>query len=90
MNVSYDPAKRRKTLDERGLDFADAPKLFEDIHYTTRDNRTDYAEPRFQTVGLLDRRMVMLVWTPTETGIRVISLRKCNERERKKYKDRMG
>jgi uncharacterized DUF497 family protein len=90
MEIEFDPAKRRKTLEERGLDFAEAAEILNGPQYTRPDMRIDYAEPRFQTVGLLDGRMVMLVWTPTRTGMRVISLRKCNDREQKKYIRRMG
>lgn len=29
MEIEFDPLKRQRTLDERGLDFADAPQIFE-------------------------------------------------------------
>ena len=55
-----------------------------------RISRFDYPEPRFQTFGLLDGRLVMFAWTPTADGIRVVSMRKCNERERRKFANRLG
>ncbi len=90
MEVSHDPAKRNATLLERGLDFEDAAKILEGRNVTNEDTRFNYPEQRLATFGLLDDRMVTLVWTPTENGIRVISLRKANERERQSYKDRVG
>ncbi|NGZ29125.1 MAG: BrnT family toxin [Magnetococcales bacterium] len=42
------------------------------------------------TVGKLDDRMVVMVWTLREENHRIISLRKANERERAKYGDRVG
>ena len=39
MNLSYDQAKRDKTLAERGLDFADMSKVFEGKHFTLEDDR---------------------------------------------------
>jgi hypothetical protein len=39
---------------------------------------------------LIDDRLVMIAWTPTENGIRVISMRKCNEREQKAFTARLG
>ena len=63
MRITYDPVKRRKTLAERGLDFEDAATLFAGATLTLRDDRQDYGEPRFQTYGLLGRRLVMVVWT---------------------------
>jgi uncharacterized protein len=90
MKISYDPVKRDATLLERGLDFEDAAKILDGRNVTNEDIRFDYPEQRLVTFGLLDNRMVTLVWTPTENGIRVISLRKANEREQHSYKDRVG
>ncbi len=73
MEISFDPDKRAKTLRERGLDFADAPRLFAGLTYTRPDERFDYPEPRWQTYGLLDERLVTVVWAETEDGRRIIS-----------------
>lgn len=81
MEISFDPAKRAITLRERNLDFADAPLLFAGSTLTLEDDRQVYPERRFQTYGLLDNRLVMIVWAEVATGRRVISMRKCNERE---------
>ena len=64
MRITYDPAKRQKTLAERGLDFEDAALVFGGITLTLLDDRQDYGEPRFQTYGLLGLCLVMVVWTP--------------------------
>ncbi|WP_198401106.1 BrnT family toxin [Thiomicrospira microaerophila] len=42
--LEYDKTKRLKTLNERGLDFADAEKVFEGVYYTLEDTRQDYGE----------------------------------------------
>jgi uncharacterized protein len=60
---SWDEAKRRVTLAERGPDFADAEKLIEGKQFTRRDDRRDYGEPRFITVGFLAERFVVVTWT---------------------------
>ncbi len=90
MEISFDPTKRQKTLIERGIDFADAGALFDDPSYTVADDRFNYPEPRFLTFGMLDGRLMIAAWTPTESGVRVISMRKCNERERASFAARMG
>ena len=90
MEISFDPAKREKTLIERGLDFADAGKIFAGPTLTLVDDRLDYPEPRHQTYGLLAERLVMLVWTETENGRRIISMRKTNEREQARFRQRLG
>jgi uncharacterized DUF497 family protein len=91
MKISYDPAKRAATLTERGLDFEDAPIVFAGPIYTKTDSRFDYNETRYQTVGTLGDRMVLIVWTPREKNTRhIISMRKCNDREQKAYQERLG
>ena len=84
--ITFDPAKRDKTLQERGLDFADAGLVFAGATLTFKDGRANYGEDRFVTVGELIGRMVILVWTPTEKGRRIISMRKANEREQARYR----
>ncbi|MBF0190352.1 MAG: BrnT family toxin [Magnetococcales bacterium] len=86
MKITCDPAKREKTLVERGLDFLRAPEIFVGEQYTRLDERRDYGEQRFVTIGVLDGRMVVLVWTPREHARHVISLRKANEREQTRYR----
>lgn len=54
MRLTFDPAKRAKMLLERGLDFARAGEVFEGVTVTMDDNRLDYGEPRYVTVGYLD------------------------------------
>ena len=81
MQIGYDAAKRDKTLVERGLDFARAGEVFADLHFTGQDLRQDYAEDRFITAGLLDARLVVLVWTPRGEVRRIISMRKANDCE---------
>lgn len=73
-------AKRALTLAERGLDFADALRVFEDrsltaVDDTAVDDRIAYGEVRYLTYGWLDERAVAVVWTEREGRRRVISMR---------------
>ena len=90
MQITFDESKRLKTLHERGLDFARAGEIFDGPEFTDQDFRFDYPEPRFQTYGYLEGRMVMFAWAPSDNGIRVISMRKCNDREQKRFAKRLG
>lgn len=89
MEITFDPVKRDATLQRRQLDFNDALYVFADRNITVADERFDYGEARFQTVGYLDGRMVMVVWTPRGAKRHIISMRKCNEREQERYRDRL-
>ncbi len=82
MKFEFDPVKRDKTLMARGLDFARAGEVFDGVHLTGQDSRTGYSEDRFITVGYLDKRLVVMVWTPRGEVRRVISMRKANDREK--------
>jgi uncharacterized DUF497 family protein len=57
---------------------------------TIQDTRRDYGEARFQTVGFLADRMVMVVWTPRGEARHVMSMRKCNDREKALYQEQFG
>ena len=81
MEISYDEAKRLRTLEERGLDFEDAPKVFSLPHFDLIDDRKDYGEMRYMTFGTLDGRHVSIVWTPRNKGRRIISMRHVHEEE---------
>jgi len=90
MRISFDPAKRAETLRKRRIDFLDAENVFAGLTYTIPDQRFPYSEDRYVTVGLLSGRMVIVVWTPTEDGRRIISMRKANDREQARYSHRLG
>lgn len=85
--ISYDPAKREETLKARKLDFEDAWEVFSDNQFTFEDLRYDYGEVRKITVGYLNNRMVIVVWTPRKNIRHIISMRKANDREKKYYKE---
>jgi uncharacterized protein len=87
MELEWDETKRQDTLRERGLDFADVVRFRFELQYTVQDNRLAYGEPRFVSTGYLDERLCVLCWTLRHDKMRIISLRKANEREQKKYRD---
>jgi len=89
MQIEFDQAKRDKTWKERGLDFSRAKEVFSSVNVTIDDTRHDYGEPRLITVGMLDERIVVLVWTPRGEVRRIISMRYANEREICKYFQKM-
>lgn len=86
VKLSWDEAKRQAALDERGLDFSLVVELFEGFHFTVEDTRKDYGERRFVSSGHIAGRLCFAVWTPRGNKRHVISLRKANDREQKRYK----
>jgi hypothetical protein len=90
MRISFDPAKRDRTLSERGLDFADAAEIFAGRHATIDDQRRTYGEARYITAGWLRARMVVVVWTLRGNSRRVISMRYAHEKEEKRWREHLG
>ena len=69
MRFSWDERKRRRNLKEHGLDFVDAPRVFEGPTFTFEDDRFAYDEQRFVTLGLLAGIAVSIVHTETSSQI---------------------
>jgi len=86
MRITCNHAKRQWTLQERRLDMLRAKEVFSGPHFTRSDERKDYGEPRYITVGWLDSRLVVFAWTPRGIARRIISMRHCHEREEKKIR----
>lgn len=90
VEISYDPQKRAWTIEHRGLDFEDSAAVFTGPTANVDDDRQDYGERRTVTYGLLNARLVAVVWTPRGNGRHIISMRKCNAREREKFEPRLA
>ena len=90
MRITFDPAKRIATLEERGLDFADAAEVFDGITAEVEDTRKDYGETRIICFGLLRGRLVQIVYTPRDAGRHSISMRKANGREKARLAPLLG
>jgi uncharacterized DUF497 family protein len=86
----WDDAKNRSNFAKHGLDFADAELVFAGPCVTFVDNRFEYGEERFITLGLLAGRLVAIAHAPRGEATRIISMRKANRREQKIYQKRLG
>lgn len=81
MRFTWSETKRSLNVAKHGFDLADAPRVFAGPTYTYEDDRFDYSEQRFVTLGLLDELVVSIVHTESPRLIRVISLRKATKHE---------
>lgn len=95
MKFEWDQQKNQVNITKHGLDFTDAPRVFNLPLRISLDERQDYGEDRWIGLGILDGRVVVVVFTePDEQTIRIISLRKALPYERKRYeqylKDELG
>ena len=89
--IEFDQAKSASNKQSRGIGF----ERFVDMDLATaislEDTRRDYGERRFRVLGSIEGRLHAAVITPRGETIRVISLRRANEREERAYaKDRQA
>lgn len=85
MDVEWDERKREETLRERGLDFASVAEADWDAALTAEDDRADHGETRFVSLVPIHDRLCVVAWCVRGERLRVMSLRKANARERKRY-----
>lgn len=85
IEIEYNPEKNRQNIKERGISFDTANSFEWDSALVVEDTRKDYGEPRYSAIGFIDDRLHVIVFTPRNDAIRVISLRKANNREVTRY-----
>ena len=87
-DFEWDETKARLNLQKHALSFEVAREAFEDFYaYEWADEREEYGEERFNITGLVRGRLITVTYTIRETKIRIISARKAELRERRRYHD---
>ena len=84
-DVSFDPAKSDRNIARRGISFEVAEQFEWDTALLAEDLRKEYGERRFQALGFIAGRLHAMVFTPRAGKVHVISLRKANRREVRRY-----
>lgn len=85
VEITFDPAKNARNIRDRGLSFEDVADFDFETAVFDIDERRDYGEQRYRALGLSGGRVYALVYVETHLGIRVISFRRANLREVRKY-----
>lgn len=85
MRPTWHEPKRQLTRPRRGLDFADAELVFAGPTFTFEDDRDDYGEQRWVTLGVLQGKVVVVVHTESQDEIHVISMRKADKDEQRLF-----
>lgn len=84
--ISFDQAKNAANIRERGLPFSLVQDEFDwATAQVIEDIRRDYGERRYRALGFIGARLHAVVYTPRANGMHVISLRKANRREERRY-----
>jgi uncharacterized protein len=90
VRYEWDEAKRQSNIQKHGIDFIGIESLFRGETVTIRDDRFDYGERRFVTVGVLKGRVVVVAHTESGEAIRIISVRKATKNEEINYFKEIG
>lgn len=85
MRFEWDESERQTNLRQHGLDFSGVESIFAGETLTVLDDRFDYGEIGFLTLGILNGRVVALAHTETDEVARIISLRKASKSEEEIY-----
>jgi uncharacterized DUF497 family protein len=85
MRYEWDEAKRQFNIQKHGIDFVGIEKAFAGATLTILDDRFDYGESRFITLGIISGRVVLIAHTETQEVIRIISVRKATKNEEANY-----
>ena len=86
MQFEWDSDKAAANVSRHGVSFELAMLVFIDNdRLIKRDERFDYGEERIITMGHVNNRLHVVVYTQTNDTIRIISARKANRREQKRY-----
>jgi uncharacterized DUF497 family protein len=85
MEITFDPKKNADNIRDGELSFNEVSKLEWSSAVILEDVRKNYGERRFRVFGYIDERLYAVVFTPREDVVHVISFRKANSREVKRY-----
>jgi uncharacterized DUF497 family protein len=85
----WDEAKRRRVLNERGLDFVDAAPLFDGRAVLSVPSPRG-AEERWLSVGEVEGRLIAVVWTWRDGNIRLVTMRRARDEEKRQYRQAFG
>jgi len=84
-NFTWDSAKAESNFKKHGVRFDDAIYVFLGRVFVREDTRQDYREVRFVALGMVDNRVIAIVYTDRDNVRRIISARKANAREQRAY-----
>ena len=87
MIFEWDENKNRTNLQKHGICFEDAARIFEGPTLETIDDRRDYGETRIAAMGVVNDVILYVVYTMRGDARRLISARRANARERRKYRE---
>jgi len=84
-DLIWDDHKNRINIEKHGCSFEEAHLILNSFNLTFIDDKKDYGEIRYTTIGIWYERIAIVVYTMRDDYYRIISMRKANEREKAYY-----
>ena len=85
MKISFDPKKDERTRRERGISLSLGKDILLNRVKVVADDRRNYGEIRLVAFGYVGQRLHVCVFTMRDDTYHIISVRKANDRETRKY-----
>ncbi|OGV96186.1 hypothetical protein A2W24_05090 [Microgenomates group bacterium RBG_16_45_19] len=91
MFFEWDPDKSKLNQQKHGLNFKKAKQVFAHPRLDWLDTRKDYGEPRYLSIGTIKAKtMIIVAYTYRKKNIRLISARKANPKEIRRFYDQIN
>jgi uncharacterized DUF497 family protein len=82
----WDEDKAEANLRKHKISFQEASRAFDDLFaLIEQDLSEDFGEDRFLATGMVEGSLITVVYTERDERIRIISARKANSDEQKRY-----
>ncbi len=85
MDFEWDENKRLPNIEKHGLDFRDAPQLFDENYVEVKAKAGSGCEERFLATGVVNEKYVTVIYTERGGATRIISFRKARKNEQRRY-----
>ena len=86
MSFEWDEEKAAANVAKHGIRFDYAARVFLDPYRIEMpDDREEYGEVRYKTIGMVDNRVLVVVYTIRNGHIRLISARRAERYEQRQY-----
>jgi hypothetical protein len=86
MEIEFDPGKDEANRFKHGLRLAFGARVFDnDDHVVVSSHRPIDGEERFKAIGMVDGKLYTVIHVWRDTVVRLISVRRSNNREQRDY-----
>jgi uncharacterized DUF497 family protein len=88
LKLDWDPEKDALNQTKHGIGFVSASRVFIDPHRIVSDStRPEFGEVRMKAIGMVDDRLIAVIYTDRGSIRRLISARRARHNERREYRE---